>query len=128
MQTNIIYNAEDLRALLVEKTKKGSFIIYYDDFYFEEIDKDVMITRDVYSIANRYTKTFNVIKYIEFKVKEKYTTREMYEFIMLLRAKAIVIVSIFNPKKKECFLIYISSKNDLEIEQQIKMLLEMEED
>lgn len=127
VESNIIYNLEDFRTLILDKTKEGAYYLTYDDFYFEQINKNEMITREIYAVANRYTRSFNVIKYISFRVKENYTTKEMYDFISLLREKAIIIVSIFNQKKKECFLVYVSSKKDSEIEKQIEKLLEMEE-
>lgn len=127
IESNIIYNLEDFRALILDKAKEGAYYLTYDDFYFEQIDRKEMITRDIYAVANRYTRSFNVIKYICFKVKEDYTTKEMYDFISLLREKAIILVTIFNQKKKECFFIYVSSKKDSEIEKQIEKLLEMEE-
>lgn len=127
VESNIIYNLEDFRALILDKAKEGAYYLTYDDFYFEQIDKKEMITRDIYAVANRYTRSFNVIKYICFKVKEDYKTKEMYDFISLLKEKAIIIVSIFNQKKKECFLVYVSSKKDSEIEKQIEKLLEMED-
>jgi len=127
IESDIIYNYEDFRALILDKAKEGAYWLTYDDFYFEQIEKNGMITRDVYAVANRYARSFNVIKYVDFKVKENYTTKEMYDFISLLKEKAVIIVLIFNQKKKECFLVYVSSKKDSEIEKQIKKLLEMEE-
>ena len=71
IESDIIYNFKDFRILVSEKAKEGSYYLLYDDFYFEEINKDTMITRDVYAIAQRYTKSLNIIKYINFKTKIK---------------------------------------------------------
>ena len=126
IESNIIYNFEDFRTLITEKAKEGAYYLVYDDFYFEKIEKDTMITREVFSVANRYTRSFNIVKYIDFKVKDNYTTKEIAELIELLKQHTKILLTIFNPKKKDCFLLIISSKNDSKLENEIKNLLEME--
>lgn len=126
IESNIIYNFEDFRTLISEKAKEGTYYLLYDDIYFEQIDKNTMITREVFTVAGRYTKSFNIIKYINFKVKDNYTTREMAEFIELLRKHTKILLTIFNPKKKDCFLLFISTKDDSKLQKDIKNLLEME--
>lgn len=85
-----------------------------------------MITREIYAVVGRYIKSFNIIKYVNFKVKDKYTTKEISEFIEILREHTKILLTIFNPKKKECFLLFISNKDDSKLEKTIKTLLEME--
>lgn len=128
IQTNIIYNFEDLQGLLLDKTQKGSFYLLFDDIYFEEIEKDTVINRDVYTLARRISKPFNIIKYITFNVKEKYSTKEIYELIDILRRDTTIIVTIFNPDKKEVFLLFISNKDDSMLEHHIKTFMELEVD
>lgn len=69
----------------------------------------------------------NVIKYITFNVKETYNTKQIYELIQLLRKDTTIIVTIFNPKIKEVFILFISNKDDSLFRQHIKNFLEMEE-
>ena len=126
IESNIIYNFEDFRTLITEKAKEGAYYLVYDDFYFEKIEKDTMITREVFSVANRYTRSFNIVKYIDFKVKDNYTTKEIAELIELLKQHTKILLTICNPKKKDCFLLFISTKNDSKLENEIKNLLEME--
>lgn len=126
IESNIIYNFDDFRALISSKAKEGSYYLLYDDLYFEKIDKNTMITREAYSVAGRYSKSFNIIKYIDFKVKDNYTTKEIFEFVEILKKHTTVLITIFNPKKKDCFLLFISSKKDDQLEKEIKNLLEME--
>lgn len=126
IESNIIYNFEDFRTLVSEKAKEGSYYLLYDDIYFEQIDKNTMITREVFTVAGRYTKSFNIIKYVNFKLKDNYTTKELSEFIELLRKHTKILLTIFNPKKKDCFLLFISTKDDSKLEKDIKNLLEME--
>lgn len=126
MESNIIYNFEDFRTLISEKAKEGAYYLLYDDIYFEEIEKNTMITREVFAVAGRYTKSFNIIKYVNFKIKDNYTTKELFEFITLLRRYNKILVTIYNPKKKDCFLLYVSNNDDSKLEKEIKNLLEME--
>ncbi len=128
IQTNIIYNFEDLQNLLLDKTQNGSFYLLFDDIYFEEIEKDTVINRDVYILARRISKPFNIIKYITFNVKEIYSTKQIYELIDILRKDTTIIVTIFNPNKKEVFLLFISNKDDSILEHHIKTFMELEVD
>lgn len=127
IESNIIYNFEDFRTLVSDKAKEGTYYLLYDDLYFEQIDKNTMITREAFTVAGRYTKSFNIIKYLDFKLKDDYTTKELAEFIELLRENTKILLTIYNPKKKDCFLLYISNKNDSKIENEVKSLLEMEQ-
>lgn len=127
IENNMIYNFEDFRALVSDKAKEGAYYLLYDDLYFEEIDKNTMITREAFTVAGRYTKSFNIIKYLDFKLKDNYTTKELAEFIELLRKHTKILLTIYNPKKKDCFLLYISNKNDSKIENEVKNLLGMEQ-
>ena len=126
IENDLIYNFEDFRTLIKEKAKEGSYYFLYDDLYFEEIKKNEMITREVFTVAIRYTKAFNVIKYINFKVKDEYTTNEIVQLIEILRQYTKILLTIFNPKRKECFFIFISTKDDSKIENEVKKILRME--
>lgn len=98
----------------------------FDDIYFEEIEKDTVINRDVYTLARRISKPFNIIKYLTFNVNEKYSTKQIYELINILRKDTTIIVTIFNPDKKEVFLLFISNKDDSRLEHHIKTFIELE--
>ena len=37
IESNIIYNFEDFRALVSDKAKEGAYYLLYDDLYFEQI-------------------------------------------------------------------------------------------
>ena len=49
-----------------DKAKEGAYYLLYDDLYFEQIDKNTMITREVFTVAGRYTKSFNINKICRF--------------------------------------------------------------
>ena len=66
-----------------------------------------------------------VVKYINFKLKDQYTTKELAEFIELLRKNTRILLTIYN--QKECFLLFISNKDDSKLENQIEKLIEMEQ-
>ena len=125
IQTNIIYNFEDLRALLSDKTEIGSYYLIYDDIYFEQINKDTVISRDVYTLARRILKPFSIIKYITFNMNPDHSIKELYELVDILRKDTTIIVTIFNPIKSEVFLLFISNKDDSLLEHHIKTFIEI---
>lgn len=126
IESNVIYNFEDFRTIISSKSKIDSYYLIYDDFYFEQIDKNTNLTRDTFTITGRFAKSFNIIKYMIFKVKDNYSTKEIYDFIELSRQHTKILLTIYNQKKKECFLLFISNKNDSKLEKEIINLLEME--
>lgn len=126
IESNVIYNFEDFRTIISSKSKIDSYYLIYDDFYFEQIDKNTNLTRDTFTITGRFAKSFNIIKYMIFKVKDNYSTKEIYDFIELSRQHTKILLTIYNQKKKECFLLFISNKDDSKLEKEIINLLEME--
>lgn len=127
MESNIIYNYEDLKQLILNHTKENSYFLIYDDIFFEKIKKKQVITRDVYAIAKGLLQPLSVMKYYKFKVKDNYTTKEIYDFIDLLRQEVCILLTIFNPKSKEVFILNICDDDDYVIEEHIMNLLRMEE-
>ena len=126
IESNIIYNFEDFRTIISSKSQIDSYYLIYNDFYFEQIDKYTNLTRDTFTITGRFAKSFNIIKYMSFKVKDNYSTKELYEFLELSKQHTKILLTIYNPKKKECFLLFISNKDNSKLEKEIINLLEME--
>lgn len=126
IESNIIYDFEDFKALILDKSKEGAFYLIYDEIYFEEIKRNQNITREIYAVAGKYFKSINIIKYANFKVKDDYTTKEISQFIESLKKHTIILATIFNPNEKDCFLLFISNRDDSKLEKEIKNLLEME--
>ncbi len=124
---NIIYNFDDLKLLLSDKSNEGAYYLLYDEDYFEEIEKGTVINREVYTIAKRIMKPLNIIKYITFNVKDTYTTKQIYDLVKILRKNTVIIATIFNPKTKEVCLLFISNKDDSLLEYHIKIFLELED-
>lgn len=125
IESDRIYNFEDFRALILEKAKEGAFYLIYDEIYFEEIERNRSVTREIYTDIEKNFESSNIIKYANFKVKDNYTTKEMSQFVIMLRKYTKILLTIFNPKKKECFLLFIDNKNDSKVEKEINNLLEM---
>ena len=126
IQIDTIYNFEDIRTLLLEKTVRGSYYLLTDDIYFEEIERDTVISRDVLIEAKKAVKTLGIMKHINFNMKEDYSTQEIFSFIQVLRLKTNIILTIFNPKEKECNILFISNEYDDELINRIKKFLELE--
>lgn len=126
IQINIIYNFDDLKTILKDKTKKGSYYLLKDDIYFEEIFADTVISRYVFLETKKMLNPSSIIKYISFKTKENYSTKQIYELVQLLKYDAEIIVTIFSPKDKECNLLFISDEDNISLENHIIDILQME--
>lgn len=123
----IIYSNREIHEILANKAKEGTFYLMYDDIFFEEIKIKENISREFYLISRRNVSSINVIKHISFKLKDNYTTKDIYELIELLRRKTTILLTLFNTKENECDLLFISNEYDLELEHYINDFLELEE-
>ena len=126
IESEVIYSYEEFTNLLLDNAKEHNYYLIYDDLYFEEIKKDQMITREVYDVAKRFSRPLSIPKYMKFKVKDNYTTSEVYKIIDKIRKDTCILVTTFNPNEKQVFFIFISNKNDFMIKQHIERFLEME--
>lgn len=126
IESNLIYNLQDFRTLITSKAKEGTYYRLYDEFYFEEIDKPKMITREVFAVANRYMQSFNVLKYLIFKFKDDYRFKEIATFFDLLKENNIILLTVYNPKNKECLILFISNKDDHELIKIIEDFLDID--
>lgn len=124
IETNVIYDFEDFRTMVSSKDKIGAFYIIYDDFYFEEIGKTSNVTRDIIVVANNFSKSFNVVKYAIFKTNINQTTKDISNLLKDLRKHHTILATIFNPKIRECFLLFISNTEDEMMEQDIRKFIE----
>lgn len=59
-------------------------------------------------------------------MNDDYTTKQIYDFIQVLRKETDIIVTIFNQEKREVLLVFISNKDDSILEHHIKDFLDME--
>lgn len=125
VHADIIYSNREIQEILRNKTKEGTLYLMYDDIFFEEINKNENINREFYLISRKITNPINVIKHISFKLKDDYTSKEIYELVELLRRKTTILLTLFNTK--ECDLLFISNEYDLELEHYINNILEIED-
>ncbi len=124
IESNVIYDFEDFRTMVSSKDKIGAFYLIYDDFYFEEIDKTSNVTRDAIVVANNFSKTFNVVKYLIFNTKANQTTKDISNLLKELRKHHTMLTTIYNPKIRECFLLFISNTEDEMIEKDTRKFIE----
>ena len=102
VHADIIYSNREIQEILRNKTKEGTLYLMYDDIFFEEINKNENISREFYLISRKITNPINVIKHISFKLKDDYTSKEIYELVELLRRRTTILLTLFNTKEKEC--------------------------
>lgn len=124
IEINIIYSYEDLKHLLLSQDLENSYCLLGDDIYFEKMNSETVITREVLLESKKSLKQLNVMKYIKFKTKNNCSVKEVYWLINELRKKVKVITSIFNPINCECLIIIVSNNNDSIIEKQIQEFCE----
>lgn len=124
IKINIIYSYEDLKHLLLSQDSENSYYLLGDDIYFEKMNSETVITREVLLESKKSLKQLNVMKYIKFKTKNNCSVKEVYWLINELRKKVKVITSIFNPINCECLIIIVSNNNDSIIEKQIQEFCE----
>lgn len=124
IEINIIYSYEDLKHLLLSQDSENSYYLLGDDIYFEKMNSETVITREVLLESKKSLKQLNVMKYIKFKTKNNCSVKEVYWLINELRKKVKVITSIFNPINYECLIIIVSNNNDSIIEKQIQEFCE----
>lgn len=127
VHANIIYSNREIQEILRNKVKKDTLYLIYDDIFFEEINKNENISREFYLVSRRITNSINVIKHISFKLKDDYTSKEIYELVELLRRRTTILLTLFNTEEKECDLLFISNEYDLELEHYINNILEIED-
>ena len=127
VHANIIYSNREIQEILRNKTNESTLYLMYDDIFFEEINKNENISREFYMLSRKVVNPINVIKHISFKLKDDYTSKEIYELVELLRSNTIILLTLFNPKEKECNLLFIGNKHDSELEHYINNILEIED-
>ena len=127
VHANIIYSNREIQEILRNKTNESTLYLMYDDIFFEEINKNENISREFYMLSRKVVNPINVIEHISFKLKDDYTSKEIYELVELLRRNTIILLTLFNPKEKECNLLFIGNKHDSELEHYINNILEIED-
>lgn len=127
IESKIIDQFDDLKNILIDKTKVGAFYLLLNDNCFKKITKNTMITREVFTLAKEIINPFYVIKDLTLKVRKKLSIEEVYEMIEILRENTKILVTIYNPKVKEIIILFIGKKEESLLEKYIQGLFEVEE-
>lgn len=98
----------------------------YGDVYFEKINRNSQMNRKTFINAKQNINSIDVIKYVKFQVKERYSCKEIYELYLMIKDKNKVLLTFYNPRKNECCFIFVGSDEDYELEDFLERFLEME--
>ena len=82
--------------------------------------------RETYTAIGESLLPMQIIKYVNFKLKGKFKTKQIYELLQILKTTSNVLVTFYNPKSKECTIFFICSKKDYLLKKQVQDFIEME--
>ena len=68
----------------------------------------------------------NIVKQINFKTKDRYTTKQIYELVQILKQTSNILVTLFNKETRVCNVLFISNSDDYLLKQYIKEFLDLE--
>ena len=68
----------------------------------------------------------NVVKYVTFKTRGKYNSKQIYELVQILRKDTNILVTLFDSKNKICNMLFVSNKDDYLLKKYIREFLELE--
>ena len=126
IRTKIIFSFDDLRNIIYENTQIGTSYLLLDEPYFENIERQEKTVRDIFIEISKIIEPMNIVKHISFTTKDKYTTKQIYELVQILRQTSNILVTLFNEKTKVCHILFISNKEDYLLKQHIKEFLDLE--
>lgn len=126
MQTRIILSFDDLKNIIYENTQIGTSYLLLDEPYFEDIERQSKAVRDIFIEISKVIEPMNIVKQIIFTTKDKYTTKQLYDFVQILRQTSNILVTLFNEKNRVCNILFISNKEDYLLKQHIKEFLDLE--
>lgn len=126
IQTNIIFSFDDLKNIISNNTQVGTSYLLLDEPFFEDVERQSKATRDIFLEITKVIQPMNIVKHIIFKTKDKYTTKQIYELVQILRKDTNILVTLFDAKNKRCNMLFISNKDDYLLKQHIKEFLDLE--
>lgn len=126
IQTNIIFSFDDLKNIISNNTQVGTSYLLLDEPFFEDVERQSKATRDIFLEITKVIQPMNIVKHIIFKTKDKYTTKQIYELVQILRKDTNILVTLFDTKNKRCNMLFISNKDDYLLKQHIKEFLDLE--
>ena len=126
IRTKIIFSFEDLKNIIFENTQIGTSYLLLNESYFEDIERQEKAVRDIFIEISKVIEPMNVVKQVSFTTKDKYTTKQIYDFVQILRQTSNILVTLFNKKNGVCNILFISNKDDYLLTQYIKEFLDLE--
>ena len=97
-----------------------------DEPYFEDIERQVKAVRDIFIEISKVIEPMNIVKQINFKTKDRYTTKQIYELVQILKQTSNILVTLFNKETRVCNVLFISNSDDYLLKQYIKEFLDLE--
>lgn len=126
IRTKIIFNFDDLKNIISDNTQIGTSYLLLDEPFFEDVERQVKAVRDIFIEISKAIEPMNIVKHISFKTKDKYTTKQIYELVQILRQNANILVTLFNEETRICNILFISNKQDYLLKQYIREFLDLE--
>ena len=115
-----------MKNILSENTQIGTSYLLLDEPHFESIERQIKAVRDIFIEISKVIEPMNIVKHISFKMKDKYTTKQIYELVQILKQTSNILVTLFNEKTRVCNILFISNKEDYSLKQHIKEFLDLE--
>ncbi len=97
-----------------------------DEPFFEDIERQSKAIRDIFIELTKVIQPMNIVKHITFKTKDKYTSKQIYELVQILRKDTNILVTLFDSKNKVCNMLFVSNKDDYLLKQHIREFLDLE--
>ena len=126
IRTKIIFSFDELKNIISENTQIGTSYLLLDEPYFEDIERQEKAVRDIFIEISKIIEPMNIVKQINFKTKDKYTTKQIYELVQILKQTSNILVTLFNKETRVCNVLFISNSDDYLLKQYIKEFLDLE--
>lgn len=126
IQTRIIFSFDDLKSIILDNVQIGTSYLLLNEPYFEDVERRTKAIRDIFIEITKVIQPMNIVKHISFKTKDKYTTKQIYELVQILRKSTNILLTLFNAETNVCNILFISNKDDHLLKQYIKEFLDLE--
>lgn len=126
IRTKIIFNFDELKSIISDNTQIGTSYLLLDEPFFEDVERQVKAVRDIFIEISKAIEPMNIVKHISFKTKDKYTTKQIYDLVQILRQNTNILVTLFNAETRICNILFISNKEDYLLKKYIREFLDLE--
>ncbi len=126
IRTKVIFSFDDLKNIISDNTQIGTSYLLLDEPFFEDVERQVKVVRDIFIEISKVIEPMNIVKHISFKTKDKYTTKQIYDLVQILKQNTNILVTLFNAETRICNILFISNKEDYILKQHIREFLDLE--